>query len=332
MEFLITTSSGVMRVSGTDGGWTATAVLRDDARCLAADPHDLSVAFAGTQAHGVWRSTDGGARWRQVGLKERAVKSLAVSRAEPGTVYAGAKPAMLFVSKDGGETWTELSGFRRIRSWWWFSPAELPFSAYVQAIALSPTDPNVIVAGIEAGAVVRSDDGGRTWSRHRPGALRDCHSLAFHATNGNWVYQGGAWPRQGPAAYSRDGGITWTSARDGADRPYGWAVAADTARPEVWYVSAAPGIRAHGRRADAAIYRSAGGAGWQRLRGGLPEPLDGMPYALLTDPARSGAVYAGLSSGEIWRSIDFGDSWTKIPVVLPGIHNLVLISSPEEGH
>jgi photosystem II stability/assembly factor-like uncharacterized protein len=330
--FLATTSSGVMRVTHAGGGWTATTVLREDARCLSADPRDPSVAFAGTQDRGIWRSTDGGTTWDPVGLAAQTVKSLAVSRADPGAVYAGTKPAMVFVSHDRGDTWTELSGFRRIRAWWWFSPAEVPFSAYVQAIALSPTDPNVIVAGIEAGAVVRSDDRGRTWSRHRSGALRDCHSLAFHATDGCWAYQGGTWLRQGPAAYSRDGGATWTGARVGADRTYGWAVAADSGRPEVWYVSAAAGIRAHGPRADAAIYRSAGGAGWQRLRSGLPEPLDGMPYALLTDPARSGAVYAGLSSGEIWTSRDFGDSWTKIPVALPEIHNLVLITSGKEGH
>ncbi|HLE77826.1 MAG TPA: hypothetical protein VJA65_05395 [bacterium] len=330
--FLAITSSGVMRVAQADARWTATTVLREDARCLSTDPLDVSVAFAGTQDRGVWRSTDGGATWRPVGLTAQTVKSLAVSRAQPGTVFAGTKPAMLYVSDDGGDTWMELRGFRRIRSWWWFSPAEPPFTAYVQAIALSPNDPNVIVAGIEAGAVVRSGDGGRTWSGHRQGAMRDCHSLAFHATDGRWAYQGGTWLRRGPAAYSRDGGITWMSARDGADRPYGWAVAADCARPEVWYVSAAAGIRAHGPRADAAIYRSVGGANWQRLRGGLPEPLDGMPYALLTDPSRSGTVYAGLSTGEIWASDDFGDAWTRIPVNLPGIHRLVLITSVQEVH
>jgi hypothetical protein len=70
-------------------------------------------------------------------------------------------------------------------------------------LSVSPTDPNVIVAGVEFGALVRSEDGGRTWSNHRKGALRDCHSLTFHATNGNWVYEGG-----GGATVSRDGGLT----------------------------------------------------------------------------------------------------------------------------
>jgi photosystem II stability/assembly factor-like uncharacterized protein len=67
----------------------------------------------------------------------------------------------------------------------WLSPAEKPFIGYVQAIALSPTNPNVIVVGIEAGAVVRSQDGGQIWSDHRRGALRDRHTLVFHATCGD---------------------------------------------------------------------------------------------------------------------------------------------------
>jgi hypothetical protein len=28
-------------------------------------------------------------------------------------------------------------------------------------------------------------------SLHRKGALRDCHSLKFHTTNGNWAYEAG---------------------------------------------------------------------------------------------------------------------------------------------
>src|SRR5205823_1545646 len=149
---------------GSNGNWTVDSLLPDyDIRCLAVDPLQAEVIYAGTHSKGVLRSVDRGKTWQAAGLVELAVRSLAVSRSEPGTVYVGAKPPMLFVSRDGGATWTELSSFRKLQRWFWFSPAELPsLTPYVQSIALSPTDPNVIVAGIEAGAVVRSDDGGRT--------------------------------------------------------------------------------------------------------------------------------------------------------------------------
>jgi hypothetical protein len=205
------------------------------------------------------------------------------------------------------------------------SPAELPFSAYVQAIALSPTDPDVIVVGIEAGATVRSADGGKTWSGHRQGALRDCHSLTFHATNGDWVYEGGG--SGAGASFSRDAGDVWTQDRAGLDRHYGWACAADPANPEVWYVSASPGAgKAHsGSNAEAYIFRSGGHTPWEKLGGGLPQPLDHMPYALLTDPAVPGHVYAGLSNGDIWHSDDHGNTWRQLPVNLKSIHRTLIM-------
>ncbi len=109
----------------------------------------------------------------------------------------------------------------------------------MQAIALSPCDPARIVVGIEFGATVVSDDGGRSWSNHRRGSLRDCHGLRFHPSDGSWVYEAGG--TGGGAAFSRDGGRTWTQAREGLDRHYGWAVAADPLEPATWYVSLAPG-------------------------------------------------------------------------------------------
>src|SRR6266567_4988212 len=170
--FLATTSQGLARASqSASGEWSVEFLLNDqDVRCLAADPLNPRVIYAGTQGQGVLRSEDGGKTWRSVGLAGQIVKALAISRTQPGTIYAGTKPALLFVSRDGGRSWTELASFRRIRSrWFWFSPAEKPYSAYVQAIALSPKDPNIIVVGIEFGAMVQSLDAGQSWTGHRRG-------------------------------------------------------------------------------------------------------------------------------------------------------------------
>jgi hypothetical protein len=108
----------------------------------------------------------------------------------------------MFVSHDGGESWAELTAFRRIRGrWFWLSPAERPYIGYVQSIALSPSDPQRVVVGIEAGATVLSSDGGRSWTGHRSGALRDCHTLTFHASQGDWAPMrvAGVWPDGAPA-------------------------------------------------------------------------------------------------------------------------------------
>jgi hypothetical protein len=181
-----------------------------------------------------------------------------------------------------------------------------------------------MLVGIEAGAVVRSTDGGETWQDHRSGALRDCHSITYHASDGNWAYESGG--TGAGTAVSRDGGNTWRQARAGLDRNYGWACAADPENPEISYLSVSPSpFKAHGgKNAEAHIFRSGAGGRWQKLGGGLPDPLIAMPYALLTDPAEPGCVYAGLSSGEVWQSGDQGETWSRLPFQLGAIHRCLV--------
>jgi photosystem II stability/assembly factor-like uncharacterized protein len=321
--FISTTRSGVVRAhEGAKGNWKVEALLSGvDVRCLAGDPRRRGVVYAGTQGQGVYRSTDFGRTWTPSGLPGKIVKAIAVSPTQSNTLFAGTKPALLYVSRDGGETWREIRAFRRIPwRWLWLSPAEKPHIGYLQAIALSPTDPKVIMVGIEAGAVVRSADGGRTWSRHLSRALRDCHTLTFHAVDPNWVYEGGG--TGGGAAFSRDAGLTWAKHRAGLDRSYGWSVAADPARPDIWYASLSPGpFKAHTPgNAEAYIFRSTGGGQWEKLAGGLPQPLNHMPYALLTDPEAPGHLYAGLANGDVWHTGDHGETWKRLPFNLTGIN------------
>lgn len=324
--------SGLARAKGDSlGSWTVSAPLSGPrVRSLASAALDPNTVFAGTD-DGVLRSDDRGQTWQPIGMTGHPVTSLAVSPREPDTVYAGVKPAGVYVSRDRGQNWAELEAFQRIRGRrWWRSPAEPPdWRAYVQAISVSPTDPNVIVAGVEFGAVVRSDDGGQSWSNHRKGAIRDCHGLTFHATDGNWVYEGGA--SLVGAAVSRNGGVTWQQPKQGLKHHYGWTCAADPERSEVWYLSAGPmgwsgTPQAHkDGEANAAIYRKAGGAPWERLTGGLPQPLDYMAYALATDPANPGHLYAGLSNGDVWHTVDHGDNWQKLPFNLAQIRQMIIL-------
>lgn len=334
--FLATTGQALARAECVGATWQVETLRPGQhLTCLAADPLQSQRIYAGTSADGVLVSEDAGSTWRPAGLAGVQVRSLAVSTHSPGTLYAGCKPASLYVSRNGAQTWDELPELRRARRWWWFSPAEPPDKdPYVIALTISPTDPNVVMAGIELGGVLRSQDGGLTWSKRPRHALLDCHSLTFHHRNGNWVYQGGAGLRSG-AALSRDGGLTWEQPQEGLRGKYGWKVVADALRPEVWYLSASaqPNLLrgeftppAHNDgRARAHIYRSAGGAAWEQLSGGLPEPLDYMAYALLPDPHKTGHLYAGLANGDVWYSRDYGDTWEQLPFNLGGIHHTMIM-------
>jgi photosystem II stability/assembly factor-like uncharacterized protein len=318
-----------------DGIWsTGSAEIGHRSVALAVDPNQTEAIYVGTDGQGVLKTEDFGDSWSPVGLQGQIVRSLVISKLRPGTIYAGTKPAHLYVSHDYGENWSELPSFRRMKRWFWLTPAEWPPSGYVMDIVLSPTDPDVLVAGIEAAGLVRSTDGGQTWQGHPTGGVRDCHDLTFHATDGNWVYEGGG----GSAAFSNDGGKTWKQPdpikilselgnyifRRGdeqaavsagkLDRRYGWAVAADPAQPEIWYFSASTGpSNAHGEgNAQAYIYRCKDGRTWERLSGGLPQPLDHFPYGLLTDVDAPGHVYAVLQNGDVWFSENHGDKWSQL--------------------
>jgi photosystem II stability/assembly factor-like uncharacterized protein len=312
--FLSTLGRGLARgelVSGDQ--WSVETLLPTvDVRALAVDQRDQARVWAGTQGTGILKSEDAGRTWTPSGLDGKIVKSLAV--ALDGRIYAGTKPALIFVSEDAGATWSELAEFRKVRRFFWLSPAEPPFSAYVQAIAVVG---EVVVAGVEAGAVVRSPDGGRTWLGHRPGALRDCHSLAS-APGGHFFEAGGS---GGGAAMSADGGQTWRRPK-GHDRHYGWACAVDPDDPGLWYFSSAPGIRAHSDDADSAIYRCRGADRCEKLSGGLPSPMTAMPYSLLTGPEPN-RVVAGMSDGEICESRDAGATWRRL-LKLAGVNRAMI--------
>jgi photosystem II stability/assembly factor-like uncharacterized protein len=301
------TGDGFARLEEAGEAWTVELSLPGSgAQCTAVDPSDRDTVFVGLREGGVRRSVDGGRSWIDCELPEQAVFSLAVSAAD-GAVYAGTEPSRLFRSGDKGESWHELEALLRLPSQphWSFPPR--PWTSHVRWIAPSPHDADLLLVGIELGGLMRSSDGGQSWQDHRPGAQRDVHSLAWHPRVRGRAYEAGG----GGAAFSTDAGVTWQPADDGSDRHYTWSVTVDPDDPDWWYVSASTGpFAAHGRGdPQARIYRRRDGEPWRPLRGGLPQPLPAMPYALL---ATDGRVFAGLANGQLWESGDRGDTWTAL--------------------
>jgi photosystem II stability/assembly factor-like uncharacterized protein len=314
------TGSGVAVLAEEAGAWTATVTPLPSASCVAADPLRPDTLFAGGRGGGLVKSDDGGASWADQGLPNADVFSVAVSAVD-GIVYAGCEPSSLFRSADGGRTWEELEALREIPSApsWSFPPR--PWTSHVRWIAPSPNDAAVILVGIELGGLMYTRDGGATWMDHRPGAQRDVHSLAWHPHVPGRAYEAGG----GGAAWSVDGGLTWEPADEGRDRHYTWAVAVDPGDPDCWYVSASPGPRHAHRKdhAEAFIYRRRNGAPWERLAGGLPQPLEAMPYALLALP---GGLLAGLADGRLYSSEDAGDTWSELELAGDDVPSVVALA------
>jgi hypothetical protein len=88
-------------------------------------------------------------------------------------------------------------------------------------------------------------------------------------------------------------------------------------------------------RPNGALMRSSdGGANWQPLTAGLPTPFESMVECIEFDPDQpdhiligtggEGARFIKLTEGEIFRSLDRGDHWEKIPLRFPIIYALAV--------
>ena len=315
------TGDAVARISAdANGGRVSLALEGTGAQAVAVDPIRAGTIFVGCRGGGVRRSGDGGESWKELAFPARDVFSMAVSPVD-GAVYAGCEPSALFRSDDGGETWRELEALRALPSapTWSFPPR--PWTSHVRAIAPSPHEADRILVGIELGGLMLSEDGGESWHDHRPDAQKDVHALAWHPTASGRAYEAGG----GGAAWSVDAGRTWRRADAGRDRHYTYALAVDPDEADSWYVSASPGpMQAHYRgNAEAHVYRWRGDGPWERLAGGLPDPLDSMPYAMT---ASNGHLYAGLADGRLYGSGDRGDTWHELSLTGPRLSRIVALA------
>ena len=303
--FVCTRDDSLVRLRHEGSSWTAEPVLEDvPVQCVAAAGDRVLV---GTRGRGLLLSVDAGRGWEAVELPEPDVFSVAVGAAD-GALYAGTEPSRLFVSRDGGP-WRELEALQEIpsRDSWSFPPR--PWTHHVRWIAPDPRRAERLLVGIELGGLMYSDDGGESFSDHRPGAKLDSHSLTWHPHADGRAYQSAG----DGAAWSRDGGRTWEAADAGRELRYCWALAVDPADPDRWWVSAASGpFEAHRGDAHGRLYSWAGGS-WEAIA----LPSDSMPYALA---ATDGELVAALADGRILSSGDAGESWAEAGVRLGSVN------------
>lgn len=322
----VAAGDAVALVSRRNGSWEATLRLEGlPAQCLAADPLWPERVYCGTFGRGLWRSDDAGESWQPVGqdnggsIPHAEVMSVAVSRIErvgrDGMVWAGTEPSAIFRSDDGGTTWREQPALRAIPSapTWSFPPR--PWTSHVRCLVADPVATGRLFAGIEAGGVMRSLDGGETWEDSKPGAQRDAHTLATHPGAPGRIYEASG----GGFTETRDGGATWQRADDGLDWRYLWGLAADPADPETLIVSASRSARhAHSPgSAEATLYRRTAGDAWQEARDGLPQPQGTLAYLVAINEAEPHVFYAAPHQGDLFRSADAGLTWERLDIRWP---------------
>ena len=92
----------------------------------------------------------------------------------------GTEPTAFYRSDDGGESWEKMSSLNNLKSStsWSFPPR--PWTSHVRWIEPDKTKSGYVYVAIEAGALVQSHDGGKTWIDKVDGGPYDTHTLATH--------------------------------------------------------------------------------------------------------------------------------------------------------
>lgn len=308
MAILVATDREVIVVDVERGTSVPVRGIGGRPTCLVADPLVHGRAWCGTHQSGVFRSDDGGSSWQSVGLAGRLSMAITASPVERDVVWVGTEPSEMWRSGNGGTTWEQASPLETLSSSseWSFPPR--PDTHHVRWIACHPLEPGRVWVAIEAGALVSTIDGGRTWRDRVPGGPYDTHELAVHpdAPDTLRVAAGDGYFE------SVDAGVTWRSPSAGLEVGYLRSVAIDPKHPEGVVVSASSGPHSAylAGRSDGRLYRRLTGERWERVRSGWPEPANTIA-PLLSAGATVGELWAADERG-VHRSDDGGKSWRRV--------------------
>jgi photosystem II stability/assembly factor-like uncharacterized protein len=314
---------GLFRTTRGEGVWkeiTAGLPPNVEARAFAVHPTERDVIYAGTQ-DGPYRSVDGGEHWERLGFPERnaVVWSLAFHPTRPEVMYAGTAPVGIYRSEDAGDTWKKLTSAR--------SPEHCPmgFPTRTVRIVADPGRPDDLYAALEVSGVIRSTDGGETWTdlsapliklseqpklKSRIGTdndsegMLDSHALAVSAARPGTLFLA---VRMG-VFRSDDRGATWRDIGIGRFSPLTYCrdVIVSPHDAQLMYACLSPASRS----TDGSLYRSSDlGETWQRYDHGIKAEATMM--AVTVHPRDASRVYCVSRCGQVFGTEDAGATWQE---------------------
>ena len=266
-----------------------------------------------------------GLHWRSVGpYRGGRVTAVTGVAGQPRLFYMGATGGGVWRTTDAGASWQSL--------------ADSSFgTGSVGAIAVAPSDPNVIVVGMgespirgnvsHGDGVYRSTDAGRTWRHVGLERTSQIARVCVDPRDPDVIYVAALGRVFGPneerGIYrTKDGGRTWSrilfvDARTGASD-----LVIDPTNPRIlyagfWQVQRRPWTLESGGPGSGLWKSVDGGDTWTKLTGqtgnGLPKGALGN-ICVAASPARAGRVWAMIEAeeGGLFRSDDAGKSWERV--------------------
>lgn len=286
------------------------------------------------------RSDDLGKTWDETpegALQFSADAGVAVERVwqitpdplDDDVVWASTEPQALWQSRDRGETFSLVQGL-------WDHPHRPEWGAgfggaAIHTILPDPSDSAAMLVAMSTGGVYRTADGGKSWTANNKGIkapfmpdpwpeFGQCvHKVArdganparLYAQNHHGVYR------------SDDSGATWTSIEEGLPTDFGFTVLTHPTKGDtLWLLPVADDGARIPPGAQLQVQRSSdAGASWVTCAQGLPASSYTVVLrdAAGTDNHEQAGLYFGTRNGEVYASLDEGDSFTRIASQLPDV-------------
>lgn len=285
-------------------------------------PVELTTTFTGNTAPGTYFSS---VKWRNIGPFRggRSVAAVGVE-SSPLTYYMGTVGGGVWKTEDAGISWQNISD-RYFKT------------SSVGAIAVAPSDPNVLYVGMGEHAVrgvmssygdgvYKSTDAGKTWKHIGLDATRHIASIRVDPKNPDIVFVGAQGATYGPSEdrgiyKSIDGGRSWKKSLFVDSNTGCTDLAMDNNNPRILYVAMWDHrrlpwqIRSGGK--GSALYKSIdAGETWSKMEKGLPTEMGKM--AICVSGSNSNKLYAVIESdtkkeqGGVFASSDAGASWSRV--------------------
>lgn len=239
-------------------------------------PGDPNIVYAATASGGLFKTTNGGVTWKPIFERQGTISigDIALAPSNPEVIWLGAGESNVrnsvsfgdgvYKSTDAGKTWQHM-GLRE--------------SEHVSAIAIHPTNPDIVYIGAlghafgpnEERGVFMTTDGGKTWTKtlylDREHGVSD---LEIDSANPNILYAG------------------------------------------MWSFERKPWMHRSGSE-KGGLYRSIdAGRTWTKVTKGLPKLIGRIGVRIA--PSNSNVVYAIVESkeGTLYRSDDKGETFKQV--------------------
>jgi photosystem II stability/assembly factor-like uncharacterized protein len=283
-------------------------------------------AFSSLFAQGpVDESYLGLVKWRSIGPSRGGrVVAVAGDPVNRLVFYQGTTGGGVWKTSDGGIRWENVSDGH-------FGTGS------VGAVAVAPSDPNVVYAGMgeacirgnasHGDGVYKSTDAGKTWTRVGLEKTRQIARLFIHPTNPEVVYVAALGDAFGPSPErgvfrTKDGGKTWEKVLYRDEDSGAIDLVADPANPAVMYASLLElrrfpwGFRSAGP--GTGLFKTTdGGDHWTEITDnpGLPSGPKGR-IGLALSPAKPDRVWAiidaDIGKKGVFRTDDAGATWERL--------------------